>query len=119
MLIRSLAEKGVYAQRMRASSSKLDRFRPFSAMAQNGGVHFLKGCGTDYENGIKNDNNFIFRELEVFDGTRKRSEVGHDDLADCLADCFGALASKLTIPNFLSSVQKFQSAIGEQKIVSL
>lgn len=119
MLIRSLAENGVYAQRMRASSSKLDRFRPLSAMAQNGGVHFLKGCGTDYENNIRNDNNFIFRELEVFDGTRKRSEVGHDDLADCLADCFSALASKLTIPNFLGSIQNFQTAIGEPKIVSL
>lgn len=119
MLIRSLAEKGVYAQRMRATSSKLDRFRPFSAMAQNGGIHFIKGCGRDFENNVHNDNGFIYRELETFDGTRKRSEAGHDDVADSISDAFSALASKLTIPNFLGSVQQFQSAIGEPRIVSL
>lgn len=78
LLIRSLAESGLYAQRMRASTSKLDRFRPFSAMAEQGGVKFLKGCGTDLENKVFNSNEFVYRELEAFDGTRRRGELGHD-----------------------------------------
>lgn len=119
LLIKSLAENGFYAQRMRASSSKLDRFRPFSSLAQNGFVKFLKGCGTDLENKVYNDNNFIYKELEAFDGLRRRGENGHDDIADSISDATSFLASKTVLPNFLSSVQKFQSAIGEQKIVSL
>ena len=78
LLIRSLAESGLYAQRMRASTSKLDRFRPFSAMAEQGGVKFLKGCGTDLENKVFNNNEFVYRELEAFDGNRRRGELGHD-----------------------------------------
>ena len=66
-----------------------------------------------------NDNGFVYKELEAFDGLRRRGENGHDDIPDTMSDAFSYLASKLTIPNFLSSVQKFQSAIGEQKIVSL
>lgn len=119
MLIRELAEDGLYAQRMRASTSKLDRFRPFSAMAENHGIKFLKDCGTDLENKVYNSNDFIYRELEAFDGQRRRGEHGHDDVADTLSDAFSFLASKMTIPNFLGSVQQFQSAIGEPKIVSL
>lgn len=119
LLIRNLADKGLYAEKMRASSSKLDRFRPFSASAQNGGIKFVAGCGTDLENGAKDTNEFIYKELEAFDGTRRRGEFGHDDIPDALSDAFAFLASKIILPNFLSSVQKFQSAIGEQKIVSL
>lgn len=78
LLCKSLAEYGVLTEKMRASGKKLDRFRPFSAMAQNGGIKFLKGCGNDYENNIKNDNNFIYKELEAFDGLRRRGENGHD-----------------------------------------
>lgn len=84
LLIRSLAEKGFYAQRMRASTSKLDRFRPFSAMAENGGVKFLKGCGHDLENKVFNNNEFVYRELEAFDGTRRRGELGHDKQYCCV-----------------------------------
>ena len=80
MLIRSLAESGLYAQKIRASSSKLDRFRPFSSMCQNSGVKFLKGCSTDLENNIHNDNGFAYNELEAFDGLRRRGESGHDRL---------------------------------------
>lgn len=119
ILCKSLIEKGVLVEKMRASGKKLDRFRSFSSMCQNGGVKFLKGCGTDIENKIYNDNGFVYKELEAFDGLRRRGENGHDDVPDTMSDCFSYLASKLTIPNFLSSVQKFQSAIGEQKIVSL
>lgn len=119
ILCKSLIERGVLVEKMRASGKKLDRFRSFSSMCQNGGVKFLKGCGTDIENKIYNDNGFVYKELEAFDGLRRRGENGHDDVPDTMSDCFSYLASKLTIPNFLSSVQKFQSAIGEQKIVSL
>lgn len=84
MLIRSLADQGLYAQKIRASSSKLDRFRPFSACAQNGGVKFVRDCGTDYENGIKDTNEFIYKELESFDGTRRRGEFGHDRICCCV-----------------------------------
>lgn len=78
LLCRSLAEKGVMTEKMRASGKKLDRFRSFSSMCQNGGVKFLKGCGTDYENKVFNDNGFIYKELEAFDGLRRRGENGHD-----------------------------------------
>ena len=78
MLIRSLAENGLYAQKIRASTSKLDRFRPFSAMAQNQGIKFLKGCGNDLENKNYNTLDFVYKELEAFDGLRRRGESGHD-----------------------------------------
>jgi predicted phage terminase large subunit-like protein len=119
LLIRDLAESGLYAQKMRASTSKLDRFRPASSMAQNGGIKFLKNCAHDLDNNIRGDNNFFYRELEAFDGQRRRGETGHDDLVDCVSDCFAYLASKQILPNFLGSIQNFQQAIGEPKVVSL
>lgn len=78
LLCRSLAEQGIVTEKMRATGKKLDRFRSFSAMCQNSGVKFLKGCGTDYENKVFNDNGFIYKELEAFDGLRRRGENGHD-----------------------------------------
>jgi len=80
MFIRDLAEMGVYARKIRANRSKLERFRPFSAMAQNGGVKFLTNCGIDFENDVINDIGFVYRELEAFTGIRKRGELGHDDV---------------------------------------
>ena len=78
LMIRNLAEAGLYAQKIRASTSKLDRFRPFSAMAQNHGVKFLRGCGQDLENKNYNTLDFVYKELEAFDGNRRRGESGHD-----------------------------------------
>lgn len=78
LMIRNLAEAGLYAQKIRASTSKLDRFRPFSAMAQNHGVKFVKGCGQDLENKNYNTLDFVYKELESFDGNRRRGESGHD-----------------------------------------
>lgn len=80
LMIRNLAESGLYAQKIRASTSKLDRFRPFSAMAQNNGIKFLKGCGQDLENKNYNTLDFVYKELEAFDGNRRRGESGHDRL---------------------------------------
>ena len=119
LMIRNLAEAGLYAQGMRASTSKLDRFRPFSAHAQTGGIKFLKGCGQDLENKNYNTLEFVYKELEVFDGLRRRGESGHDDIPDACSDAFSFLASKMVLPNFLGSIQNFQQAIGEPKVVSL
>lgn len=78
LMIRNLSEAGLYAQGIRASSSKLDRFRPFSSLAEQGFVSFLKGCGQDLENKNYNTLDFVYRELEAFDGNRRRGESGHD-----------------------------------------
>jgi len=79
ILKRDLAELGLACQTINTNSSKLDRFRPFSAFAQTGGVKFVKGCGVDLENKINNENKFIYNELEAFTGERKKGENGHDD----------------------------------------
>lgn len=99
LLVRELAELGLYAKTIRASGSKLDRFRPFSAMAQTGGIKILKGCFTDYENNVTGDNETYYKELEAFTGERKRGESGHDDLVDVSSDAFSTLASATILPS--------------------
>ena len=68
----------------RALINKLDRFRPFSTMSQNGLVKVVKGCSNDLWNKIENDNEFSILSL------RRLMAVagGHDDLADCCSDAF-------------------------------
>lgn len=83
LLVRDLAEAGVYAKKLPTNKSKLERFLPFSAMAENEGVKVVRNCATDYENNIVNDNNFFYKELESFTGVRKRGEHGHDDKHTC------------------------------------
>lgn len=113
ILVRRLCELGIYAQSVRASTSKLDRFRPFSALAQQGAVKIMKGCGTDLENKIYNSNEFFYKELEAFTGERKKSEVGHDDMVDCCGDAIAKLTSKINIGNFLHGVRNMQSSLKE------
>jgi predicted phage terminase large subunit-like protein len=96
ILARSIAEKGFYVRTVRSSTSKLDRFRPFSSLAMNGHVRFLKNCGTDHENKIYNDLNFVYTELERFTGLRKSGEANHDDIVDTLSDNIYVLTSTLT-----------------------
>lgn len=84
LLRRALAERGIVTEKIRVSGKKLDRFRPFSACAYQGSIKFLKGCGNDFENGIRNDNVFIYKELEAFDGERRRGEHGHDKQYCCV-----------------------------------
>lgn len=91
---RRLAEKGIPTKKEKTNRSKLDRFRPFASMAQNSGVVILKGCATDYENGISNNNDFYYRELESFTGNRRGGESGHDDLVDATSSAFIELASR-------------------------
>lgn len=80
---RELAEKGLYVRTLTTNQKKLERFRPFSSMAQNGGVMVLKDCSCDLENKIENDNSFFYKELESFTGNRRRGESGHDDKLTC------------------------------------
>lgn len=96
LFARDLSELGFYVKRIKTNKSKLDRFRPFSSMAQNGGVKFLKDCGTDYENKINNELGFVYNELERFTGERRRGEAYHDDLCDVISDCYSTLASNTT-----------------------
>lgn len=100
ILARELIEYGYIVKTRRATGGKLDNFRPFAASAELGVVHIVKNCATDLWNKIYNDNDFFYRELENFDGTRKSSEVGHDDMVDCCSLAYLFLASKLQIPTF-------------------
>lgn len=83
LLIRELAENGIAASSLTANQKKLERFRPFSAIAQQESVVILKGCAVDYENDIYHNNDFYYKELEAFTGVRKRGETGHDDRQLC------------------------------------
>ena len=104
LLTRAISECGYRARTLRASGSKLDRFRPVSSLAMNGHITFLKGCGVDLENGITSDNNFVYKELEAFTGKRKGGESGHEDLVDGLSDAIAILASRVNIPNMSSAL---------------
>lgn len=96
LFARELSEAGLFVRRIKTNKSKLDRFRPFSSMAQNGGVKFLKACGSCTTLGVLNDLKFVYAELENFTGERKRGKNSHDDIVDTLSDAFTALASKTT-----------------------
>ena len=112
--VRGLAEKGLYVKKTKVTNrGKLDRFRPFASIAQNDGVLFMSNCGNDLENGKVNELEFVYKELESFTGERKRSEVGHDDMVDCISDAFNALASKTTS---LSGINKGLSEMNKQLV---
>lgn len=104
-LTKAISSAGFYVKQMRAQGKKADRFKPFASIVMNGGMQILKNCATDYENGIVNDLSFFYNQLEVFDGSRRSGESGHDDLCDACADAFEAVASRKTIPNFLSGLK--------------
>tara|TARA_R110000744_G_C19371770_1_gene563147 strand:+ start:19863 stop:22316 length:2454 start_codon:yes stop_codon:yes gene_type:complete len=99
MLSKEISEFGFYVRTMKASSKKLDRFRPFASMVMNGGVQILKDSGYDFENNHDATLSFFYRELEGFDGIRRNTEAGHDDMVDACSDAFMALAQSVTIPN--------------------
>lgn len=104
LLTRAISEHGYRVRTLRATGSKLDRFRPFSSLAMNGHITFLKGCGVDLENNIQNDNNFVYKELEAFTGRRRAGESGHDDIPDACSDAIAILASRINIPNMSSGL---------------
>lgn len=111
ILTREISEEGFRVRTLQTTKSKLDRFRPVSSLAQNGHIVFLKNCGTDHENKILNDNNFVYKELEGFTGLRKSGESGHEDIVDSLSDAVAILASKIQIPNFMSGLQASDSIL--------
>lgn len=96
MMVQEIAAHGFYVRARPSNKSKVDRFRPFAAVAEHGLVHYVRNCADDLENKVLRDINPYFAELEKFDGGRK----GHDDWADATSDAFMALASGLTIPSF-------------------
>lgn len=117
ILAQQLAEHGIAVTKLRATQKKLDRFRPFSALAFNGGLQIVRGCCHDLENGIESSNDFFYKELEAFTGERKRGENGHDDMVDACSDAFARAAQRITLnSNFLGSVQHFEASIGSAKV---
>jgi predicted phage terminase large subunit-like protein len=104
ILTRSMSEKGYRIRVVKASSGKLDRFRPFSSLAMNGHVKFLKGCASCLENRIENNNNFMYRELEAFNGKPRSGEAGHDDIVDAISDATTILAQRVNIPNMAQAL---------------
>lgn len=99
-LTTEISAGGYYVKQLRAQGSKFDRFKPFASIVMNGGMCILKNCGTDYENKIYNELDFFYAELERFDGTRKNTMDGHDDMCDACADAFESAALSLQIPTF-------------------
>lgn len=116
-IAKDLSSKGFYVRQFKASGRKEDRFKPFSSIVMNGGMQILRNCGTDYENRIFNDNNFFYKELEAYDGTRSTGNR-HDDLCDACSDAFQAAAKSVQVPNILSGLQgaklKFDNPFSRQ-----
>jgi len=109
-IAKDLSSKGFYVRQFKAVGKKEDRFKPFASIVMNGGMSILRNCGTDYENGISNDLNFFYKELESYDGSRS-SGTRHDDLCDASADAFSACASVRNIPSFMGGLQASDSAL--------
>ncbi|ANA49251.1 terminase large subunit [Pseudomonas phage phiPMW] len=104
LLTRAISERGYRIRTMRATQAKLDRFRPFSSLAMNGHVQFLKGCAYDFENNIEANNTFMYRELEAFNGKKRSGESGHDDICDAISDAIGILAQRQAIPSMVHAL---------------
>lgn len=92
---------GVKAKATPTNKSKVDRFRPFAASAENGVIYVMKNCCNCLETKQYSTNNFYYNEMERFDGGRK----GHDDCVDATADAFVRLAQSIKIPSFLSGLK--------------
>jgi predicted phage terminase large subunit-like protein len=100
---KNLAEMGIPCRVTRVSKSKLQRFLPFSAIAEAGYVQFVKSEWLET----------AFDELENFNGERNN---GFDDICDCCSDAMvvlnqGAVLPMFTLPNLTQSTQfGFQSS---------
>ena len=86
-IIRQLAEYGFAAKSRPTNKSKVQRFAPFAALCEAGGVRLVRG---DW-------NEPFMMELERFDGSRNVK----DDQVDSSADAFTELAANIHIPDFL------------------
>lgn len=67
-------------------SSKLNKFKPFSSMAENRKIRVVRGKW----------NEDFFTELEYFDGGRQ----GNDDQVDSTSDAFNTLCRQIQVPSF-------------------
>ena len=97
---RELAEKGFTVRLVRPSKAKVQRFRPFAAIAESGFVSVVDGPWTkDYLN-----------ELEAFTGSNTRVK---DDQVDATSTCTYFLTEQqsfnvnFSLPTFESSSQSF------------
>jgi predicted phage terminase large subunit-like protein len=102
-IAKDLSSKGFFVRQFKATGKKEDRFKPFSSITMNGGMQILRNCGHDYANGIYNDLNFYYKELEAYDGLRSSGQR-HDDMVDACSDAFQAVASVVNIPNMSSGL---------------
>lgn len=96
-MVAEISAHGYYARAKSSNKSKIDRFRPFAAVAQVGLVKIVRGCVDDLENKTYRNNDPYYGELEVFDGGRK----GHDDMVDATSDAYMSLATGAILPNFV------------------
>lgn len=85
-LVQTFSQRGYYARMKPTNKSKLDRFRPFSAVAE---ARLVDVVSADW-------NKEYFTELESFDGNGKL----HDDQVDATSDAFSSLKVSTDIPNF-------------------
>ena len=85
-LVRQIIEAGFTARIRPTNKSKVQRFAPFSALAEAGGVRVVEDKW----------NEEYLEELERFDGSRSVK----DDAVDATADSFSYLASDIHIPDF-------------------
>lgn len=86
-LQRELIERGFRCKLVKPDKSKLNRFRPFSAISESKFVSVVKAPWNDD----------FFEELERFDGGK---HSGHDDQADACSDGFYILCKELHLPDF-------------------
>lgn len=81
-----LAAMGFTVRLCKPVKSKINRFAPFSSVAQAGFVRIVKA---DW-------NKEFYEELEIFDGSKKNK----DDQVDACSDCMLLLNRELTLPVF-------------------
>lgn len=86
-LARDLIERGFVVKLVRPEKAKLQRFRPFAAIAEAGFVEVVRG---DW-------NSDFYTELEQFTGQKNS---GHDDQCDCASDGFYLLTKDMSLPDF-------------------
>jgi predicted phage terminase large subunit-like protein len=86
-LRKKIAEIGVYCKVIRSNKNKLQRFLPFSAIAEAG-----------YSRVVRADwNDDWFEEAERFNGQKNN---GHDDICDAVSLAVEALNSARELPSF-------------------
>jgi len=107
MMQLKLSEEGFSSKVRPTNKSKLDRFRPFCSASEAGGIYIVKGCATDFENKIFNNNSFYYAELENFTATRNQKE----DMVDATGDAFMFLAQSKKLPNFMHGLSKIDTSV--------